>query len=78
MRLHPREPSQWDALYRCDQRLGAPHLAAPVERSGRFVRDYGVHRLVFAEFHHSMEAAILREKRLKKWRRVEARIDRTP
>ena len=35
-----------------------------------FVRDYGVHRLVFAEFHHSMEAAILREKRLKKWRRA--------
>jgi putative endonuclease len=34
-----------------------------------FVQNYGVHRLVFAEFHQSMEAAILREKRLKKWRR---------
>jgi putative endonuclease len=30
-----------------------------------FVDDCGVHRLVFAEFHNTMEAAILREKRLK-------------
>jgi putative endonuclease len=34
-----------------------------------FTRDYGVHRLVFFEFHHPMEEAILREKRIKKWRR---------
>jgi putative endonuclease len=35
-----------------------------------FVRDYGVHRLVFVEFHETMADAILREKRLKKWRRA--------
>lgn len=35
-----------------------------------FVRRYGVHRLVFAEFHETMEDAILREKRVKKWRRA--------
>jgi putative endonuclease len=35
-----------------------------------FVRDYGVHRLVFAEFHATMTDAILREKRIKKWRRA--------
>jgi putative endonuclease len=35
-----------------------------------FVRDYGVYRLVFAEFHQSMAEAILREKRIKKWRRA--------
>ena len=35
-----------------------------------FTRDYGVHRLVFVELHDSMEAAILREKRIKKWRRA--------
>jgi putative endonuclease len=35
-----------------------------------FTRGYGVHRLVFIEFHDSMEAAIIREKRIKKWRRV--------
>jgi putative endonuclease len=33
---------------------------------GGFVRDYGVHRLVFAEFHETMADAILREKRIKK------------
>src|SRR5215469_11611575 len=35
-----------------------------------FVRDYGVNRLVFVEFHETMGDAILREKRIKKWRRV--------
>ena len=35
-----------------------------------FTRDHGVHRLVFVEFHESMENAILREKRIKKWRRA--------
>jgi putative endonuclease len=34
-----------------------------------FSRDYGVHTLVFAEFHETLESAILREKRIKKWRR---------
>jgi putative endonuclease len=37
---------------------------------GGFVRDYRVHRLVFAEFHDTMADAILREKRIKKWRRA--------
>ena len=37
---------------------------------GGFVRDYGVHRLVFVEFHEIMADAILREKRIKKWRRT--------
>ncbi|MBV8889368.1 MAG: GIY-YIG nuclease family protein [Alphaproteobacteria bacterium] len=37
---------------------------------GEFVRRYRVDRLVFAEFHPTMESAILREKRLKKWRRA--------
>ena len=35
-----------------------------------FVRDYRVHRLVFVEFHETMPDAILREKRIKKWRRA--------
>ena len=33
---------------------------------GGFVRNYGVHRLVFVEFHETMADAILREKRIKK------------
>ena len=37
---------------------------------GGFVRDYGVHRLVFVEFHETMANATLREKRIKKWRRT--------
>jgi putative endonuclease len=37
---------------------------------GGFVGDYGVHRLVFVEFHETMADAILREKRIKKWRRT--------
>ena len=34
-----------------------------------FTRKYGVHRLVYYEFHETMEAAIKREKQLKKWNR---------
>jgi putative endonuclease len=35
-----------------------------------FVRTYHMHRLVYAEFHSTMADAILREKRIKKWRRA--------
>ena len=35
-----------------------------------FTRQYGVKTLVWFEHHESMEAAILREKRIKKWRRA--------
>ena len=31
---------------------------------------YGVHRLVYAEYHDTMPLAILREKQIKKWRRA--------
>jgi putative endonuclease len=35
-----------------------------------FVSDYRVYSLVFMEFHETMADAILREKRIKKWRRT--------
>jgi putative endonuclease len=35
-----------------------------------FTKRYGVHRLVWYELHNSMEVAIVREKRLKEWKRV--------
>ena len=35
-----------------------------------FVQDYAVYNLVFAEFHETMSDAILREKRIKRWRRA--------
>ncbi|MFZ2007184.1 MAG: GIY-YIG nuclease family protein [Stellaceae bacterium] len=35
-----------------------------------FTRDHSVYLLVFFEVHPTMESAILREKRIKKWRRI--------
>jgi putative endonuclease len=35
-----------------------------------FTKEYGVHRLVYFEQHTEIEAAIHREKRLKKWNRA--------
>jgi len=35
-----------------------------------FTQKYDIHRLVYYELHMDMEEAILREKRLKKWRRA--------
>jgi putative endonuclease len=35
-----------------------------------FTKEYGVHRLVYFEQHTDIEAAIRREKRLKKWNRA--------
>jgi putative endonuclease len=35
-----------------------------------FTREYGVRRLVWFEAHETIEAAILREKQLKQWRRA--------
>ena len=35
-----------------------------------FSKKYGVHTLVYYEFHNSMDEAIAREKRLKKWNRI--------
>jgi putative endonuclease len=34
-----------------------------------FTQKYGIHRLVWYELHATMESAIQREKRLKKWNR---------
>ncbi len=35
-----------------------------------FTKEYGVHRLVYAEFHETMTDAITRERRIKNWRRA--------
>ena len=35
-----------------------------------FARDFGVRKLVWFEAHSTMEQAILREKRIKKWNRA--------
>jgi putative endonuclease len=44
----------------------AEHRSGP---GSEFVRGYGVRTLVFAGFHETMTEAIMREKRMKKWRR---------
>jgi len=35
-----------------------------------FTKRYGVHQIVWYEVHESMESAIMREKRLKDWKRA--------
>ena len=35
-----------------------------------FTKRYNVHQLVWYELHQSMESAIIREKRLKNWKRI--------
>jgi len=39
-------------------------------RGSEFVRKYGFNRLVYMEWHDSVEDAIRREKAIKKWRRA--------
>ena len=36
----------------------------------KFAAKYGIYRLVYVEFHNEIDNAILREKRIKKWRRA--------
>ncbi|MCK5680624.1 GIY-YIG nuclease family protein [bacterium] len=38
-------------------------------KMGGFTKRYGVHQLVWYEIHENMESAIVREKRLKEWKR---------
>ena len=50
------------------------HLAARVDQhrrdvGSRFCRRYGLHTLVYAERHDTIEQAIAREKALKAWKR---------
>ena len=44
----------------------AQHKASEIDG---FTKNYGVNLLVYYEAHDAMEAAILREKQLKKWQR---------
>lgn len=60
---------------------GTPYVGVTRDLAGRtwqhrehvvdgFTKRYGVTRLVWYEMHETMESAILREKRIKKWRRA--------
>jgi predicted GIY-YIG superfamily endonuclease len=70
LRLHPGEQAERDSVCRRHQRRRPQGLAAPTGEIEGFTKRYGVHRLVFAEFHETMSGAITREKRMKKWRRA--------
>jgi len=49
----------------------ATRVAQHREGTGsKFCRDYGIKRLVHAEWHDTIEDAIRREKAVKKWRRA--------
>lgn len=39
-------------------------------RGSEFTAKYGVHQLVYYEVHEEIEQAILREKRIKRWKRA--------
>ena len=49
--------------------IGRVHKHRTGAYSG-FTRDYGVKLLVWFEVHETMESAIVREKRIKKWNRA--------
>ena len=70
LRLHPREPAQRHLYIGVTSDLGGRVWQHRSNAVDGFVRDHHVHRLVFAEFHQTMADAILREKRIKKWRRA--------
>ena len=55
------------------ENLSLPRRRVRQHREGLipgFTKAYGVHVLVWYEVHATMEAAIVREKRLKEWRRA--------
>jgi putative endonuclease len=76
-RMHDKEPAVYILA---SQRNGTLYIGVTSDLVKRgwqhrndaasgFSKRYGVHRLVYFEMHASMEAAIIREKRLKKWNR---------
>lgn len=61
-------------LYRRCRGFGPTYRTAPERRSSKFVVKYAFHRLVYIEVFEDISDAIVREKRVKKWRR-EWKID---
>ena len=74
-------PKQPCVYILASRRIGTLYIGVTSDLFGRvvlhkqdliegFTKRYGVHRLVYYEMHDTMPAAILREKRLKKWNRA--------
>ena len=69
--LHFGQPAERCALYRRDERHLRPHGGTQTRSARRFsTKKYGVQRLVYYEMHETMDGAILRETRMKKWKRA--------
>ncbi len=70
MRLHPRQPPPRHPLHRRHSNLLARIAQHREGLIPGFTKRYGVDHLVWYEAHETMESAILREKRIKEWRRA--------
>ena len=69
-RLHPGERESRHALRRGDSNLAARLHQHRTGLIKGFTSRYGVHQLMWFEQHETMEAAIHRERMLKKWNRA--------
>lgn len=78
MEWHPKNPCVYLMASKCN---GVLYCGVTNDLAGRvavhkqdlidgFTKTYGVHTLVYYEFHESMEAAIRRETQIKKWKRA--------
>jgi len=70
LRLHPRLRPQRHALHRRHHRPVATSVRAQRGPRRGFTARYGVKRLVYCEEFERIDAAIAREKHLKRWRRA--------
>jgi predicted GIY-YIG superfamily endonuclease len=68
--LYARKPTARDPLSRVDLGPRPVSWEHKVKAVPEFTAKYGVNRLVWFEPHESLEAAMLREKRVKSWRRA--------
>ena len=69
LRISAVERTVWNIVRRDDGRLGEARLGAQGKAIPGFAAKYGVDRLVWYEPHASMEAAFVRERQIKKWKR---------
>lgn len=68
--VHPRQPNWWNALHGVTNNLVRRVYEHKMGQADGFTKKYSVHRLVYFEQYGDIEAAILREKKLKKWQRA--------
>ena len=70
LRLHSRQQTQRTLYVGVTGDLSHRVDVHRTDAVDGFTKRHGVHLLVYAEFHETMEDAIVREKQIKKWRRT--------